>query len=323
MKAVVILLILIGGTAGAFYIAWMNRNSEKIISAVIPISVAALAGVYMAVFVFGGEPPKVSEFPTMFFFEAPDNLPISLPFRPILRSLFRVPVLLQTKPDALQGDKAVTVYHHLLQIAIIDNLIFRYRTSWRVKVTKFETSQGTQLSAQPVDGGAGRIVSTQELETALAGNYFASQHDAITNQIAVPPDTAMKIMPPHLDDNFEQSTISFENPFVRLTIQIHFSSWGVLFGEYRLMLGQPSDTNTPLREITFIVSTRTEFKRLRSGHPDMPKYKEWAQQIVDELQNELDEQTIWQHSKEQYVFSRQLPNPVNPRIMKIGSTRTN
>lgn len=318
MKAVMILLTFIVGTAVAFYFVWENRNSEKIISAVIPISAAALIGVYMAVFVFGGEPPKTTEFPTMFCFEAPANVPIVLPFRPTLRSLFRVPKLLKTQPAALQGDKAVTVYHHLLQMAIIDSLAFRYRKGWRVKVTQFETSLGTELTAQPLDVEPMRLVSAQELEQALVGNYFAGQHEILPNQIALPPKTTLKITAPHLDNQIEQSLISFDNPYIRITIQTRAGSWGVLFGEYRLMLGQPNDTNTQLREATFIVSTETEFKKSRSGNPNMPKYKEWAQQIVNEIQKEFDEQWIWQHSREQYVFARQLPTPLKPQILKIG-----
>ncbi len=53
MKAVIILLVSGLLTASAFYLVWMNRASEKLLSAVIPVAVAALAGILVAVFVFG------------------------------------------------------------------------------------------------------------------------------------------------------------------------------------------------------------------------------------------------------------------------------
>jgi hypothetical protein len=38
----------------------------------------------------------------------------------------------------------------------------------------------------------------------------------------------------------------------------------------------------------------------------MPKYKNWVEQIISELQTGLDEQLIWAKTKENYLFTKQL-----------------
>ena len=310
MKAAIVLVLLIVGTAGAFYVAWMNRNSEKIVSAVIPISVGALVGIFMAVFVFGGTTPTSKEFPVTLFFEAPANTPVSLPFRPIAPALFHVPELIKTEPDALKNsDAAMLLYHHLLQRAIIDNLALRYGHAWRVKINRFETSMGNEMTAQPSDGQEldGRKISGEELQAILGSNRFGRLSNAQLVKLTLPPGTDLRLQPPEISNGSEESSIVMDNPFVRLTLRTRRTSWGVLFGDYRFLLGEPNDTNTNLRQISFIVSAKTEFKRLRTGHPDMPKYRAWAHQVVDEIQNEFDEQAIWRRSKERYIFARQLP----------------
>jgi hypothetical protein len=319
MRSYLVLAVLMVATAVAFYVVWMNRSSEKIISAVIPISAAALLGVFMAVFVFGGEAPETVEFPTTFIFRSSDNLPVMLPFRPQNHALFLISQLGKSNPDMLKDDaQGSTLYHHFLQRAIIETLAFRYAGSWETKIVRFDTSLGSQLTAGPAEDASEpkEKISGEELDQKLSGNRFAQVHTVFNWGLVVPPSTTLEIRPPMADQRLgEVSSIIFDNPFVRLTIQTRASQWGVLFGGYRLMLGQPSDTNTDLRQATYVVSIKKEFKRLRTGQPDMPRYRAWAQQIAEELQTEYDEQRIWAKAKEEFLFSRQLPVSQVPPIL--------
>ena len=319
MKSHLVLAILIVATAAAFYVVWMNRSSEKIISAVIPISAAALLGVFMAVFVFGGQAAETAEFPTTFIFRSSDNLPVILPFRPQNQALFLISQLGKSNPEMLRDDASgASLYHHFLQRAIIETLAFRYSRSWETNILRFDTSLGSQLTAGPAENAAEpkKTISAEELGQKLGGNRFAQVHTVFNTGLVLPPDTTLEIRPPSIDQRLgEVSYITFDNPFVRLTIQTRVSQWGVLFGGYRLMLGQPSDTNTDLREATYVVSIKKEFKRLRTGHPDMPRYKAWVQQVAEELQTEYDEQRIWAKAKEEFLFSRQLPVSHMPPIL--------
>ena len=79
MKAVLILSVSGLMTVFAFYLVWMNRASEKILSAIFPVAVAALTGVILAVFVFGGEPATTTVFPSSFQYRLPSKMPLQLP----------------------------------------------------------------------------------------------------------------------------------------------------------------------------------------------------------------------------------------------------
>ena len=88
MRPVLVLAALILATGVAFYVVWMNRASEKIVTAVIPIAIAALIGVGLTVFVFGGQPPLTVKFPAVFLYRSSDKAPWTPPARPMLNSLF-------------------------------------------------------------------------------------------------------------------------------------------------------------------------------------------------------------------------------------------
>jgi hypothetical protein len=264
----------------------------------------------MAVFVFGGQAPETVEFPVMFIFKSPGNLPVQIPFRPLMNSLFLIPQLAKSHPELLRDDTdGAIVYHHFLQKAIIETLAFRYRNSWQTKILRFDTSTGREMLASPIDAASpGRKLSPKEIEQAQTGNKFAEVNTVFGTELTLPPETTVRMQPPHVDPRVgEISSIVLDNPFIRVTIQTRQSEFGVLFGGFRLMLGLPNDTNTDLRQANFVITVRKEFKSLRTGHPDMQKYKAWADQLTGELQNEFDEQRIWAKAKEDYLFSKQLP----------------
>ncbi len=318
MRSVLILTTLVIATLCAFYVVWMNRASEKIITAVIPISIAALVGVFMAVFVFGGERAETIEFPTTLIYRTSDNLPVGMPFRPLSQTLFLVPQLKQSSPDMLKDDaNGMILYHHFLQRSIIETLALRYGHSWETKIVRFETSAGNRMTWGPSGdvGGSQKVIPWSEIEQDLHDNRFAHVRTLFNNGLVVPPDTTLAIQAPHTDAKIgEASSITLDNPFLRITIQTSLSDWGVLFGGYRLMLGESNDTNTDLRQASFVITIKKEFKHLRTGHPDMPRYKAWAQQIAEELQADYDEQRIWSKAKEDYLFSKQLPTADVPKI---------
>jgi hypothetical protein len=318
MRSVLILATLVIATPCAFYVVWMNRASEKIITAVIPISIAALVGVFMAVFVFGGERAETIEFPTTLIYRASDNLPVVMPFRPLSRTIFLVPQLKQSSPELLKDDASgMILYHHFLQRSIVESLALRYGHSWETKILRFETSTGDMLTFGPSGNSPGlqKVIPWSEIEQDLGDNRFAHVHTLFNNGLVVPPDTTLEIQAPRTDPKIgETSSITLDNPFLRVTIQTRVSDCGVLFGGYRLMLGEPNDTNTDLRQANFVITFKKEFKHLRTGHPDMPRYKAWAQQLAEELQAEYDEQRIWAKAKEDYLFSKQLPTAEVPQI---------
>jgi hypothetical protein len=307
MKAVLLLVLLIVATGFAFYLVWMNRGSEKIVTAVIPIAIAALIGVALAVFVFGGEAPITVKFPAVFLFRALDKAPWVPPSRPVLQSLFEVPELQKDHPELMSDDtQGATLYHHLLQKVIIDILCQHHQFAWETDISRFDIGFVEEKSGPSASAAPSTQLSGAQIQQLLRGNRFAQSRYA-PMKLALPRGKALSIKIPQNDLTLvEEGEIVLANDFVHLSITTRFSQWMRSLGPYRLVLGYSWEQDKEFHRAAYLVTIHAEFNRLRSGHPDMPKYKNWVDQIISELQTALDEQLIWAKTKENYLFTKQL-----------------
>jgi len=309
MKAIIILVTLIAATAGVFYVVWMNRASEKIVTTVIPIAIVALVGVLITVFVFGGEPPVVKKFPVLFLFRRSDKAPWTPPDRPLLLSLFEVPELMKNHPELMDDStEGATLYHHLLQRAMIDIIARHHRSSWETEIDRFEIGGGTEEFSGPVPGAIEPSVklSFDQIKEVLKGNRFA-ESPYMRPEITLQVGTSLKVTAPsNYGSGGEEGQILVTNDFVRLSIKTQYSSWMRSLGGYRLILGYSYDQDKEFATTQYLVSVEAEFNRLRSGHPKMSKYRRWVEQIVSEIQAELDEQVVWPKTRDAFTFRKQL-----------------
>jgi hypothetical protein len=303
-----LLMVLLMATLIAFYFVWMNRASEKIISAVIPIGIAALTAVGLTVFVFGGQPPVTVKFPAVFLYQSSDRYPFTPPSRPLLNSLFEVPELHKNHPDRMLDETSgATLYHHLLQKAIFDVLVMHHSGGWETEINRFDMGMIEEMSGPSPDASAPSLkLSIDNLNRLLKGNRFGDSR-LIQLTLSLPPGTHVEVRAPEANPVAgEEGEIVFENDYVRLSIKTRFSSRMSSLGPYRLMLGYTWEKDREFQRAEYLITVKAEFSRLRSGHPDMPKYKHWIDQIVSELQNALDEQAIWAQTKSNYFYSKQL-----------------
>lgn len=316
MKGHFVLLAMMVAVGFAFYLVWNNRESEKIVTAVLPISVAALIGVFLAVLVFGGKPAIEEKFPVAFLYRTADRAPLAVPHRPLLNSLFEVPELQREHP-ALVGDnsQAGILYHHLLQKAIIDILAFRYKNNWEVEVTRFETASGQEMSFVPAAGSSGFTrLSHQQVQQLITGNRF-SQSRATGLAMTLPPNTRMVVTVPLEGGEVRpEGEILLKNSFVTLRIKTYASWWRRGLGMYRLLTGFTEEQDREFTMAFYVVAIKAEFSRYRSGHPDMKRYKTWVEQITAELQRELDEQIVWSKTRDNYTFVKQIEQFGGPTV---------
>ncbi|MDA2913223.1 hypothetical protein MYX77_04555 [Acidobacteriia bacterium AH_259_A11_L15] len=316
MKGALVLVLLIIATAAAFYLAWMNRASEKIITAVIPIAIAAIVAVFLAVLVFGGEAPINQVFPSTFMYRIEGKMPVGLPrileWRRFTDSLFAPAQLHKTHPEVFKettDESGATLYHHLLQKSIIAWMGMRYTANWETEITDFDLPTGREQRFQPAEDATepSKVYSTEELVQLLEGNYFAEIHPGIPPRIAVPAGTKLTIRPPRRQNGgFEIGEILLKNDFCTLSIQTQYSGWMRGIGSYRRLAGISNEENHGLATATYRITFNARFSRLRSGHPKMPKYRAWASQLAAELRKQFDEQVIWEKTKDDYLFSKQV-----------------
>jgi hypothetical protein len=313
MKAVLILSVSGLMTVFAFYIVWMNRASEKILSAIFPVAVAALTGVILAVFVFGGEPATTTVFPSSFQYRLPSKMPLQLPLvlmnRRFSQTLFAPTKLFEVHPEFFNDAadlEGQSLYHHLLQRAIIDWMGLRYANTWQVEMLQFDLPVGREGRFGPIPGASEKSVtlSTKQIEKLLEGNRFAKIHAGIPPRIALPPGTRMKITPPQAKTGLESGEILLENDFCTVSINTQFSSWLRGIGSYKRLAGISDEDNQNLATSNYTVRINVGFDRLRSNHPKMGLYKTWVSQLSEGIREQFDEQLIWSKTKEDFVFSQ-------------------
>jgi hypothetical protein len=316
VRATVVAIALAGGTVFAFYLVWINRASEKILTAVIPIVVAALVGIPLAVFVFGGLPTISEEFPSSFQIrkasKMPANLPLLLMSRRFSTPLFEPSLLWQQHPELFNDPadaEGATLYHHLLQSAIIEWMSFRYHGSWQAEGAELELPIGRQTQFDPPQGANEPFerLSKEQLEATMNENKFATIHAGITPQITLPINTVMRIRAPHPDRREgEVSEIILRNDFCEISITTRQSSWFTGVGLLKSLAGLSDNENNDLATTNYIIKATARFNRMRSGHPKMPLYEQWANGLIAGLKQSFDEEIIWAKTKEDYLFFKQL-----------------
>ncbi len=272
---------------GAAYLVFINRASEKILTAVFPIVVAAIAAIFITVFVISGEPVATAVFPSSFIYQKASKMPADLPGviadRRFLPSFFAPVTLHKDHPEFFNDpadENGAILYHHFLQRAIVDWMGFYYAASQKSK-----------------------ILSTAEIAELLKGNKFADIHANVSRQIALPSDTEVNIRPPQQGSSGE---IHLKNTFCSISIKTEFYFWSAGAGAYKALGGFTDEDNARLGTATYLVRIKSEFNRWRSGHPEMALYKAWASKLTEGLRTAFDEQAHWSKAKEDVVFQKQL-----------------
>lgn len=314
MKAVLILSVSGLMTVFAFYLVWMNRASEKILSTIFPVAVAALTGIILAVFVFGGEPATATIFPSSFQYRLPSKMPLQLPMvlmnRRFSQALFAPGMLFKVHPEFFNDPadaEGQSLYHHLLQKAIIDWMGRTYPGTWQVEMLQFDLPIGREGRFEPIQGASEKseTLSTEQIEKLLEGNRFAGIQAGIPPRIALPPGTKLKIAPPQTKTGFlETGEILLKNDFCSISIKTEPSSWFRGIASYKRLAGISDKDNENLATANYIVRIGIRYDRLRSNHPKMAMYKKWASELSEGIRGQFDEQLIWSKTKEDFVFSQ-------------------
>jgi hypothetical protein len=296
-------------TIGLSWIVYNNRASERIVGAVLPILIAATAGVGI-VLAFSRPAPVTNTFPAMFFYRSSDFAPVSMPFRPVQQGLFLISQLYKLNSNALAAIKASKserlLYHHLLQRAMVDWLAFKYRGSWQMDVMRMNL-QGiaTEVFQPKASAVPGTVIDTATLERALARNQFASVSQlAMSNQLTLPPGSTLIVDAPTTEE--ANGAIRIKNRFAELVIDTRFSMFMAGGGEYMALMGLDR-FDTGMSRVMFTVKTTFTPNFWFSGHPEMANIRAWAQQMIEELRNQFDEELHWTKAQQAFLLARQLP----------------
>lgn len=316
VKTAIITAVFALATAAAFVLVLLNRSSEKIVTAVVPIAIAGLVGIYLAVFVFGGEPSVSFVFPASYQYQMPSKMPPNLPhllrWRRFTQVDFLPAQLHAVHPEYFtdpSDSNGIDLYHHLLQRAILDWLAIRHSSTWQVEGTEFDLPIGRIWQYGPVEDAkeSSTIYAAAEILRRMKHNKFASISSPMAFQLAVPPGTDLIIDPPHTDNKAgDISRIVLRNKFCTISLGTQGSSWMMGLGGFKELAGLSDDENRHLATATYRVRVSIEYNRFLSGSPKMTLYRTWAKGIAEGIKDQFDEQVIWTKAKSDYLFQKQL-----------------
>ena len=104
-------------------------------------------------------------------------------------------------------------------------------------------------------------------------------------EMKVPPKTTVDI-----ETSTDKKTLSLKNPFAEIFIIFNKRGGSVGLGDYQWLLGYDNKKNSDFWSEHFEVVCEAKFERLRSGHPEMPRYKKWAQTMLEEVQYQFNDE---------------------------------
>ena len=286
----------------------MNRDSEKVVTTLF-LGVTALIGVLMAVALFGSEPPIRKVFSTPIMIDAKTRLPFealpypALPVVPTIEAREKMKAHPELIPDPKTDSFAQTLYHHLLQRAIVYWLEEKYPKTWEADVFPMNLgeSSGYMFQSKQVPS---RLYSASELTAKMVDNKFSDMTGPFGATkdfgLAVPEGTELDFSAPHMDAaGGEVSTLKLRNWFCTITIETRKSMSMVGAGSYRMILNMTQDhAQEAIKTNSYTVPISASFNRFLAGHPEMPKYKKWASDIANGLEAQFDERVMWSKSKE-------------------------
>jgi hypothetical protein len=309
----------------AFWLVVLNRNSEKIVTAAVPLAFAALVALYL-IFWFAREQPMTRVFPVSFSFQVADKLPLSIPDRPTLEQLFFVDEIRQRDPKALEEKPdahGLLIYHELLQKSLVDWIASRHFGHWRMELLRFEAGPGAGTQAQwsptpDANKEKSKVLSVDDLQRIFSQNRFAGVHMG-PGTLALPPGTTLNVETPK--EISAIGKIRFKNKHCTMTIETSPSMGQLGLGGYSRLLGIPSSTSGYWTQ-QYIVRINVTFSHWFVGHPRMALIKQWASGIVDGLQNEFDEQVVWRRTVENYTLRQHLPPEIRNFPMPFGPMRS-
>jgi len=296
----------------AFAFVVVNRASEKIVTAAVPLALGAILAIGLVVF-FAREEPQTRTFPVSFLYQRADKIPIAMPWRPFpWETLGFVDELRQTNPNALQDDPFV-VYHEFLQKSLVDWIAHRHFGTWRVELLRFRGG-GEHWGPIPDEPAETSIIlSPDQVQQLLGTNRFAPFHSG-PGTLALPPGTVLSVDTPKTSG--APGTIRLENWLCEITIRTSPSSGQSGIQGYALLLGFPfwSTVGNEFQTQQYIVRVRATFSRLFVGHPKMAAHKRWATNFLDGLQDAFDEQRIWDRTVENYTLRQHVSPAALPPI---------
>ena len=194
-------------------------------------------------------------------------------------------------------EKIEEFYHNMILIKLIDQFFWMYSARWDTNIYSVRRGMGESKESYvdsketpPYD-----CLKWEDLLNTEQQNNFYDLLSAFSHikETKVPPKTKIDfIITEH------KREMILRNSFVKITITINYSGGSSGLGDYRWLLSYDNKRSDEFWSEHFRVNCNAKFEKLKSGHPEMPKYKQWVDVMFAEVQYQLDEKERLKRAKE-------------------------
>ena len=296
--------------------SWFNRDSDRVVLTLMTAMTIGAVG-FIAKESISNKLEKFSkEIPVAVFYGFPDYMPlkIQLPYSYDLELCMQsidpkdIPVNDLNRVDLdFAGDK----YFDAIQFAVISTIFHGFEKSWNIKTTQTRTPHGQSLSWRNIKEEGG-VITASEFLNNLSDNYFVklglhNNLELFGGKAMFPPNTKVEVSSEEI--NYRNLRISFTNRYITLIIKIWQSESSVGVGEYKKLLGLSNELN-PLTSsyddkygnAVYLIEVSAEQNYWLNGHPEMQKYRNWANSITNLINNKFN----YEHIREEHLIKFQL-----------------
>ncbi|OHB67763.1 MAG: hypothetical protein A2Y76_00460 [Planctomycetes bacterium RBG_13_60_9] len=301
--ALSILIVTILVVVGA-YMAYENRGLPEMKSRVILPVVLGIIGAFFTV-LYSLKSEKVElQFNSTVYFHRSDLLVLDEhdkrsalyggeQFGPSLRSYVagcveRDERFHQSKSDK-RGEEAGQLYCDMVLLKLIDRFFWAYADWWDVRITSQRLGDGVMSIVSPVrpDPDSASLAWERFVTESLDKDRFSSLLIGLPKQhwpekMTVPPKTKGRVVVSPYDRR-----LVLTNPFVEVSITIRPKGGAIGVGDFAWLLGYDKKKSEEFWSELFDVSCNADFRKMRYGHPEMPRYRRWVETMFEEVQYQV------------------------------------
>ncbi len=197
--------------------------------------------------------------------------------------------------------KSITeFYHDLALIKLLYHFSWMYADWWNIYSDSVRRGRSFTSSVSPIKPiPISTILKWEDISKKLNDKSHFNKiltdfpKETTLKKITVPPKTNIEFV----ITEYERE-ILLKNPFVRISIAIQGLGGSMGLGDYQWYLGFDRKKSEEFWSEHFEVKCEAKFEKLRSGHPEMPRYKQWVESMFAEVQYQLDENERLKRAKE-------------------------
>lgn len=320
------------------WLAWQNRASTKVKSAIIgglaagitgylitipalgipllPRLVLVAGGTFSAIWIHLKEENKKLEFPAASIYEKSSRNPLeelneTYRDRFTCRTLACPGIFITSRMSADDGtdfDAREEFYSDVLFRLVVDQLHQSFCNIWDLKAVRSHLPYGI-LKWEPNEGALpGDFIDRSEFIKLFSDSRAleVERFGLVGDRMSVPKGTRLEGGPEKFGGSSRtcRRWFTLENNFVKVRVDLSWSGGGIGIGELGLLLGISQEESQKFWTERHDVKLSAKFNRVRSGHPQMPKYQRWVNALFEELQEAFDTSKHIQRGKEWYMFSK-------------------